>query len=332
MKMKWTAMLLILALVLGLLVGCGTQTASAPETSEPQAESAAASVEEPQAEPAQEEPVAEEPEDDPGVPADAEEPEEIEAGPDYREPLTYPIGDGSTTFTILHNEPALGPMTGQMNMSTYGDFEALALGCETIGFSPEWYSLSAMNGDTQFNLVVASGDYPDVFTAIDRYYTGGFAKALEDEVIVTIEEEMMAENMPEYWNILEDDPELRRAVTNNEGEFVAWYSVFDRPLVNEGYWIRQDWLDKLGMDVPTTIDEVSDFAYAAKSECSCAPTLPPCWRATTWASPWPPAQALPITGRATALWRTSPRSAITAMWSSSTSGMWTGSCPPTSPN
>jgi hypothetical protein len=53
------------------------------------------------------------------------------------QPLSYPISDGSVSFTILHAEPQLGPMSGQMDMSTYGDFETIAAATEYIGVTPE---------------------------------------------------------------------------------------------------------------------------------------------------------------------------------------------------
>jgi len=265
MKRNALALLLALCMVLVLLSGCGGQNASQGSASA--AAASAGSEAEAAAETVAEEPeTAEEPAEEAGS-AEAEPAEEpAEEALDYRDPLTYPIADGDVTFTILHNEPALGPMTGQMNMSTYGDFETIALGTETIGVTPEWSALSAWSGDTQFNLIVASGDYPDVFSGISMYYTGSFAKALEDEVIVTIDPEILGDNMPEYWNLLQDDPALKKAVTNDDDEFVAWYSVFDKQIVNEGYFIRKDMLDKLGMEVPVSIDEMNEFAYAAKSE------------------------------------------------------------------
>ena len=265
MKKQWIAFLLAMALIAMLFAGCGSQ-APTGETPSSSAASAGAEAETPAEQEEAEPETAEMPAEET---ASAEEElieEPAEEAPDYREPLTYPIADGDVTFTILHNEPALGPMTGQMNMSTYGDFETIALGTQTIGVTPIWSSMSAMAGETQFNLIVASGDYPDVFTAIDKYYPGSFAKALEDEVIVTIDPDVLGDNMPAYWNLLEDDPVLKKAVTTDDGEFAAWYSVFDHPVVNEGYFIRKDMCDKLGMEVPTSIDELNDYLYGAKSE------------------------------------------------------------------
>ena len=67
-------------------------------------------------------------------------------------------------------------------------------------------------------------------------------------------------------NKAEDDPDLKRAVTVEDGEFAAWYSIFDKQIVNEGYFIRKDLLDKLGMGIPESVNQLNDFAYAAKSE------------------------------------------------------------------
>ena len=257
MKKNLLSLLLVLTMLLGLFAACGTKPAA--ET----ASALAVSTEDaaPESAPAQKLPSA--------IPESAAEDSanEPEETLDLREPLTYPLADGDVTFTILHSEPALGPMSGQMNMSTYGDFETIAAGTEKIGVTPLWQSLSQMSGDTQFNLIMASGDYPDVIGAVDKYYVGGLTKALEDDVIITLDD-CIADGMPEYWNLVQEDETLRRAVTDDEGRYLAWYSVFDKTIVNEGYFIRQDWLDRVHMDVPTSIDEINDFAYAIKSELS----------------------------------------------------------------
>ena len=199
MKKTLLSLLLALTMLVSLFAACGTK--SAAESSSAPAVSAVDTT--PNSTPAQ-----------PDSPASIAEdstaaPEEML---DLREPLTYPLADGDVTFTILHVEPQLGPMSGQMNMSTYGDFETIAAGTEKIGVTPEWQPLSQMSGDTQFNLLMASGDYPDVIAATDKYYVGGLTKALEDDVIITLDD-YIADGMPEYWNLVQQDETLRRAVT-----------------------------------------------------------------------------------------------------------------------
>lgn len=55
--------------------------------------------------------------------------------------IPYPLADGDVSFTILHAEPQLGPMSSFMPMTSYGDFETIAAGTEYIGVTPEWNSL-----------------------------------------------------------------------------------------------------------------------------------------------------------------------------------------------
>ena len=257
MKKKLLSLALVLTMLLTLFAGCGnepvpeTSATPAAPTSDPTPENTSVQSDAPTA------PVS-------SMEDSADVPEETL---DLRDPLTYPLADGDVTFTILHVEPQLGPMSGQMNMSTYGDFETIAAGTEYIGVTPQWQSLSQMSGDTQFNLIMASGDYPDVIAATDKYYVGGLTKAYEDDVIIQLDD-YIADNMPEYWNLVQEDETLRRAVTTDDGTYLAWYSVFDKTIVNEGYFIRKDWCDKVNMDIPTSIDELNEFAYAIQSELS----------------------------------------------------------------
>lgn len=206
MKKNLLSLVLAWIMLLTLFAGCGetpaSDTSPAPEPSVTDAEPA------PAPEPPQESPEPEiSAEDSAEAPADTL---------DLRPPLTYPLADGDVTFTFLHVEPQLGPMSGQMNMSSYGDFDTIAAGTEYIGVTPQWQSLSQMSGDTQFNLIIASGDYPDVIGAVEKYYVGGLIKAREDDVIIPLDD-YIGDNMPEYWNLVQEDEALRRAVTVDDG-------------------------------------------------------------------------------------------------------------------
>lgn len=256
MKKRIPALLLAVAMLLGLLAGCGGQTSAEPSetsmVSEPEVEAASAVETEDEEEPQEslEESLEE------GLVEDAFVPSE---------PLSYPLADGDVSFTILHAEPQLGPMSSSMPMTSYGDFDTIAAGTEYIGVTPEWQSLSQMTADTQFNLIIASGDFPDVICGVDKYYTGGFMKAYEEEVIIALDD-YIAEGMPTYWNLVHEDDTLLKAVTADNGSYMAWYSIYDKTIVNEGYFIRKDWCDLVGMEVPTSIDEMNDFVYAIQSK------------------------------------------------------------------
>ena len=152
MKKRLFPCLLTVGMLLSLLAGCGETPASESSIADPVPPNEAP-VSTPQQAP--DLPSAAAPED-----SQQESMQEAEAFVPSA-PLSYPLADGSVTFTILHPEPQLGPMSGSMPMTTYGDFETIAAGTEYIGVTPEWQSLSQMTADTQFNLIIAAGDYPD---------------------------------------------------------------------------------------------------------------------------------------------------------------------------
>lgn len=256
MKKGLVSCLLTIGMLLSLLAGCGE--APAPESSSSDSVSPTeAPVSAPQQTP---EPMSDaEPSD--SLPESSQETDAFVPSA----PLSYPLADGSVTFTILHPEPQLGPMSGSMPMTTYGDFETIAAGTEYIGVTPEWQSLSQMTADTQFNLIIAAGDYPDVISGVEKYYVGGFVKAYEDDVIIPLDD-YIADCMPEYWNLIHEDEKLRKAVTTDDDSYMAWYSIYDKTIVNEGTFIRKDWCDLVGMDVPESIDDMNKFAYAIKSQ------------------------------------------------------------------
>ena len=58
--------------------------------------------------------------------------------------------------------------------------------------------------------------------------------------------------------------ELQKCITNEDGELMA----IPAPAITAGgineMWIRQDWLDKLGLEVPKTVDELGEVAQKFK--------------------------------------------------------------------
>ena len=76
--------------------------------------------------------------------------------------------------------------------------------------------------------------------------------------------------MPHYSAIINSDAKIFNEVSTPEGNLVAFYSLFDYNKYggrgDKGYFIRQDWLDDLGMDMPKTYDQLHDVLTAFKTE------------------------------------------------------------------
>lgn len=119
----------------------------------------------------------------------------------------------------------------------------------------------------QFNLIVASGDYPDIFIDMWDNYTGKGAKALEDQVIIRLND-LIEEEAPNIKAALEQYPEAFHYVTNEKGDVYGVPMVFtdNMQLVTWGVNLRKDWLDDLGLEVPETMEEYYEVLKAFRDE------------------------------------------------------------------
>lgn len=108
----------------------------------------------------------------------------------------------------------------------------------------------------QFNLMVASGDYPDIIEGDWLSYPGGPEKAIQDRVIIPLND-LIEKHAPNLKRILDSNPEARRQVMTDDGRIYCFPFLRLDPkiLVFWGFQVRQDWLDKLGLEPPETLDE-----------------------------------------------------------------------------
>jgi len=122
----------------------------------------------------------------------------------------------------------------------------------------------------QFNLLLASGDLPDMIEYNWMSYPGGPEKAISDKVITPLND-IMNKETPNLKKVLAKDVGLNKMVkTDTDKYYVFPFSRGSNEdkslLVFDGLTIRKDWLDKLGLKVPTTIDEWHTVLTAFKTK------------------------------------------------------------------
>jgi putative aldouronate transport system substrate-binding protein len=163
-------------------------------------------------------------------------------------------GSGAGTVSILVIKHAL---TGPMNeMGWVSDLE------EAAGVTIEWEEVSA-DWDQKKSTMLAAGDVPDLIVgtnAIDDSDLATFGSLFED-----LSDDLPA--MPNVQALFEAKPELEAMATQTGGEIYAigGYKRFWPETVTHQY-INQQWLDELGLDVPTTWDELFDVLVAFKEQ------------------------------------------------------------------
>lgn len=123
------------------------------------------------------------------------------------------------------------------------------------------------NSEDAYKMMVASGRLPDVImwdysSAMDRMYEEGSVIDLT---------ELIAEHAPNLTKIYTERPELRKEVETADGHLYYFPSINPMLTVEDvcrksycGLIIRQDWLDKLGLKIPQTIDEWYEVLTAFK--------------------------------------------------------------------
>lgn len=245
---RLAALLMAAAMLLSCLSGCGNDDAV---SSAPASETAS---EQAPTQPSEAAPAPEE--ESSTVEAASVEEETVELGT-----VTYPLEANGATLTYwLPWMPALSQC-----YSNYSEHPAYAAAEEYTGVPVEYISCSMESAATEFNLMIASGSSYDILSSAATYYNGGVAAGVRDGVLLDLTD-LMAEYVPDYYKeFITNDKWVKYATTDDE-TIGAIYSFNAVELgLSEGNFIRQDWLDDLGLDTPVTVDDYHDVLTAFKS-------------------------------------------------------------------
>ncbi|WP_226805741.1 extracellular solute-binding protein [Bifidobacterium eulemuris] len=143
------------------------------------------------------------------------------------------------------------------NMSEMNWVSDLEAECDCV---IEWQEVSS-DWDQKKQAMLASGDVPDlILKGIDMTDIATYGSLFED-----LSDDLDA--MPNVKEMFETDPTSKKIVTETDG------SIHILPSVKKGWpttvshlYINQQWLDAVGMDMPTTWDELYDVLVAFKEQ------------------------------------------------------------------
>ena len=120
------------------------------------------------------------------------------------------------------------------------------------------------DANEQINLLIASQSLPDIIFWNWKSMPGGISKYVEEGIILPINDL----ETPYYDAVLEQYPECAKFVPLQDGRIPAFYQLDPDPrrTTYSGFCIRQDWLEKLNLSAPTTMDEWHTVLTAFKNE------------------------------------------------------------------
>ncbi len=124
----------------------------------------------------------------------------------------------------------------------------------------------------QYLLKLTSDPLPDVIAyQNEEAYTGGITGLYADGICQELND-IIDTKMPHLKKILEDYPDVAKDLANNDGQYLYLEKInpFETQAdkmstTTTGLILRQDWLDNVGMDVPTSIEEWYDVLTAFKT-------------------------------------------------------------------
>lgn len=111
--------------------------------------------------------------------------------------------------------------------------------------------------------MMSARTYPHVITTKNsERYAGGMAAMYNDGVSIALNKYIEEGQMPNFKEILDGNPDIARDLKLDDGTYSYLTRIYDVSDPNQraltstyGLIIRQDWLDNVGMEVPTNMEE-----------------------------------------------------------------------------
>ena len=243
--------------MLASLCACGGNAATSTASSAPAPEAAASETK-------QEAPEAAPSSDQAAVPSSEEEESVPQQEIQPANTIEYPLSE-SYTFTMtatLRNNVL--QVLGDDDFSVTSAYRGLA---EATGCAIDFNMLGEATAEEKTNIMLASGDMTDFYTGLGSY-GNNLTGAIHDGILFDMAP-MLEEFAPDYKALLDNDEELAASATNPDGTISMFVSQA-ADVVEKGIVIRQDWLDKLGLEAPTNREGLEDILHQFQNEMGAA--------------------------------------------------------------
>jgi putative aldouronate transport system substrate-binding protein len=257
MKKKVISILLSLTMVAGLLSGCGggSDTGSSSDSSSSTPSENVENIQEAVDSVASAE--------DTGL--TPEEQEAVDAGiialdgslPIIKDPAAFEEKYGKISMLFINSADRVVPV---------GELAMVQKWAEDTGVEFDWQSIPSEGAQEKINLMLASGeDLPDAFWNFGDGKSCNIVVQYADQDIFLPTEGLINDYMPNLKKILDDNPNYRAEITAPNGHtygFPYIEEMYGLVLTGGPLLINKTWLDQVGKEVPTTVDEWVDCLKA----------------------------------------------------------------------
>ncbi|MGL6173275.1 MAG: extracellular solute-binding protein [Cellulosilyticaceae bacterium] len=159
-----------------------------------------------------------------------------------------PTGQKSFTYWVPIHGNAATILKNYSESKMYQELE------KRTGVKVEFVHPPQGSEKEQFNIMINSGDYPDMISQPSAY-TGGNDKAIDDGVYLRLNE-LIEENAPNYKALRDGNTEIARQTITDAGNIWSMACIQEDI---EPSWLgpafRMDILEKYGLEAPVTLDD-----------------------------------------------------------------------------
>lgn len=178
------------------------------------------------------------------------------------EPLTLPIADKPLTLSLFVglDSKAAASLTNLNEMLMWQEYE------KRTGIHIDFMHPPAGQETEQLNLIIASNDLPDMIFHGWKKIPGGPEKAINDGTIIVMND-LIEKYAPNIQRVFEDEQIKLDSLTDDGHYFMMpgmRYEAEQR--LFEGFQVRKDWLEKLNIEIPKTMDDWYNMLTAFKTQ------------------------------------------------------------------
>lgn len=141
-----------------------------------------------------------------------------------------------------------------------GDMPVFKKAAELTNVSLQNVAPTGGEDQQAYNLMLASGELPDIIS-----YKSSDLNAVALEGALQPLDDLIAQHAPNLKKFLEERPDIKKAVTASDGKIYVIPFVHDG-IAKEGWFLRKDWLDKLKLSEPKTVEEYYQVLKAFKEQ------------------------------------------------------------------
>lgn len=135
------------------------------------------------------------------------------------------------------------------------DLEALT------GINIEWEVIKGSDWSMKTNLMFASGEMPDIIIAVNGQGQIDYEEyGVSQELVIPLDDYITEELMPNYYSRIQaEDSDPTISLVASDGKTYSIGYLVGQYICEEGhYFINRDWMNELGLEDPTTVDELTE--------------------------------------------------------------------------